>query len=99
MEHENRTPGISRIIAGSALTAALELAGHWAPWPRRLPRLLSYAYGVIAILAGAAVVTDRRTWLQIAGLSAAAGTATAAGYITDRHLNHWVRRMVRKQHL
>lgn len=93
METDNCTPGVSRIIAGAALTAALELAGHWAPWPRRLPRLLAYVYGLLAILAGAAVILDRRTWQRVFGISAAAGMATLAGYVIDKLLNAWARRL------
>jgi hypothetical protein len=78
-------------LTGAGLVAALELAGHWAPWPRKLPRLLAYGYGVLAILAGATVVLDRRSWLRLAALSAAAGAATAAAYGGDRVLNWWAR--------
>lgn len=88
MENDTSTP---RLLTGAALTVALELAGHWAPWPRKLPRLLAYGYGVASILAGAAVVLDGRTWRRLAWLSAAAGAATAGGHGIDRILNLWVR--------
>lgn len=91
MEDEVCTPEVQRVLAGIGLTAALELAGHWAPWPRRLPRLLAYGYGVVAILAGGAVVLDRQSWRRVAWLAAAAGAATAVGHGADRLLNLWAR--------
>lgn len=91
MEEQLCTPGVSRILTGAALTAALELAGHWAPWPRRLPRLLAYGYGVVAILAGGAVVLDRGSWRRVAWLAVAAGAATGIGHGLDRALNAWAR--------
>lgn len=91
MENELRTPETQRVLAGVGLTAALELAGHWAPWPRRLPRLLAYGYGVASILAGGAVVLDRQSWRRVAWLAVAAGAATAAGHGADRLLNLWAR--------
>lgn len=93
MENELRTPEMQRVLAGVGLTAALELAGHWAPWPRRLPRLLAYGYGVVAILAGGAVVLDRRSWRRVAWLTVAAGAATAVGHGADRLLNLWARNL------
>lgn len=91
MKLEPCTPEHQKLITGAALTAALELAGHWAPWPRRLPRLLAYGYGTLAIIVGAAVIVDRRTVARLATLSAAAGAATLAGHAIDRGLNRWAR--------
>lgn len=91
MVDEFRTPEISQIVTGAALTAALELAGHWAPWPRKLPRLLAYGYGVASILAGGAVVLDRQSWRRVAWLAVAAGAATGIGHGLDRVLNAWAR--------
>lgn len=91
MQTQNRTPDSQKLAAGAALTAALELAGHWAPWPKRLPRPIAYSYGVAAILAGAALVVDRRTVARLTLLSTAAGAATVAGYAIDRCLNLWAR--------
>lgn len=91
MKSATCTPETQKLITGAALTAALELAGHWAPWPRRLPRLLAYGYGTGAILAGAAVILDRRTVARLTALVAAAGAATAAAYAIDRVLNLWAR--------
>jgi hypothetical protein len=89
MDQAKNTPGVSRVCAGAALTAALELAGHWAPWPRRLPRMLAYGYGVLAILAGAAVVLERPAWRRLGLVCVGAGAATALGYVADALLNRW----------
>ena len=73
-------------IAGAALTAALEAAGHWFPWPSKLHRVGAYTYGVSAILVGLAVATERHHWLRTAGICAAGGLATIAAYAVDRLL-------------
>lgn len=91
MQQPTCTPPLSRVAAGIVVASALELAGHWAPWPRRLPRLLAYGYGVSAILAGAAIALDRRTWRRLAAICAAAGSAVAASYVLDHALNQWAK--------
>ncbi|NIV31591.1 MAG: hypothetical protein GWN58_19525 [Anaerolineae bacterium] len=47
--------------AGIGLAVGLLLVGHWFPWPRPLPRLWRYIYGVSSILAGIAA------WLLVSG--------------------------------
>ena len=92
METEICTPEARKLTAAAAgLTGALILAGHWAPWPRRLPRLLAYGYGGGAILAGAALLLDRAAWRRLAGITVVAGLATGLGYLVDRSLNIWMR--------
>lgn len=76
---------------GLILTALLLLVGHWLPWPKKLPRLLAYAYGVGCILLGLAVwllPADWRTWLGIGAFCAAGGLATLAAYAYDTWRNH-----------
>jgi len=85
---------VSHAVAGAALAAALELAGHWAPWPRRLPRLLAYSYGVAVILIGALVALDHTAWRRIVGVSVAAGGAVAASHMLDHALNQSIRQQV-----
>ncbi len=75
------------VIAGACLTGALEIAGHWFPWPKRLHRIAAYIYGTLAILAGVAVATERKTLLRTFAVCAGAGIATIAAYITDIHLH------------
>lgn len=87
-----------KMIAGAALTGALELVGHWAPWPKQLHRVAAYTWGVGAILAGVTVVTERRTWLHIALLCATGGAATVAGYLVDLHLRAAQRRRMYERH-
>lgn len=91
MNQPTCTPTVSHAVAGAALAAALEIAGHWAPWPRRLPRLIAYGYGVAAILVGAHIALDRASYRRLTAISAAAGLATAAGYLIDHILNQLVK--------
>lgn len=80
---------------GVILTCLLLAVGHWFPWPRRLPRLAAYSYGVASILAGAAV------WLLPRGagdvalgmtlIALAGGLATALCWGIDALLNGWAR--------
>jgi hypothetical protein len=81
-----------KLIVGSALAGALELVGHWFPWPQPLHRVGAYAYGVAAILTGVAVATDRKTTGKMAAVCAVAGIATVAAYIVDFHLKTRQRR-------
>lgn len=80
------------VIVGAALTGALELVGHWFPWPKPLHRIAAYAYGTLAILIGVAVATERRTFARMAAVTAAGGIATIAAYIVDMHLKARQRR-------
>ncbi len=75
------------LIAGASLAAALELVGHYFPWPKRLHRIAAYVWGTGAILAGVAVATERKTLLRTFVVCGAAGVATIAAYIVDIHLH------------
>lgn len=88
----------TKLVAGAALAGALEVAGHWTPWPQPLHRIGAYAYGVAAILAGVAVATDRRTTEQVAAISATAGAATVAAYAVDHLLKARQRRRIYGRH-
>lgn len=80
---------------GLTLTSLILLVGHWFPWPRRLPRLLAYAYGVGAILAGTAIWLGLlglwSTWFGLLAFAVIGGAVTAIAYGIDRLLNLWLR--------
>lgn len=82
----------SKVFAGAALASALELAGHWFPWPKPLHRIAAYVYGTLAILAGVSVATERKTLTHVSAVTMAAGLATIAAYIVDWHLRERQRR-------
>lgn len=72
---------------GLVVTALVELVLHWYPWPRALPRVVSYMLGVAAILLGCAIwllgIQQIRILLGIVGICAAAGLATLLGWGVD----------------
>jgi hypothetical protein len=76
---------------GLTLTALLLIAGHWAPWPRRLHRLAAYSYGVTTILLGAGLwlllVDQWPVWLGLLAFAFIGGATTAAGWLIDWALN------------
>lgn len=80
---------------GLTLTALLLAAGHWFPWPKRLHRLLAYAYGVGAILAGTAIWLGLlglwSLWLGLLAFAVISGVTTGLAYGIDRLLNLWLR--------
>ena len=81
---------------GLSLTALLLAAGHWFPWPKRLHRLLAYAYGVGAILVGTAIWLGLLglwpIWLGILAFALISGAITGLAYGIDGLLNLWLRR-------
>lgn len=86
--------GIS-FVFGLTVTALLLALGHWFPWPKRLPRLAAYAYGVAAILVGASVwlglLNMWGVWLGFAAFALVGGIVTALAWGTDSLLNLWLR--------
>ena len=83
-----------RLLTGAALTGALELVGHWFPWPKPLHRIAAYLWGTGAILIGIAAITERRQWFRFFTITCAAGLSTIAAYIIDIHLRARQRRRV-----
>ena len=77
----------AKLISGVALTGALELVGHWFPWPKPLHRIAAYTWGTAAILTGVVLVTERRTLGRVFTVCAGAGIATIAAHIVDLHLH------------
>jgi hypothetical protein len=82
-------------IAGLLITGSLLAIGHWFPWPKRLPRLAAYAYGVGCLLIGQAVwltpTGQAALWWRLAAFAAVAGAVTAGCYGIDWALNAWLR--------
>lgn len=78
---------LSMFGIGLSITVLFLLVGHWFPWPRPLPRLHAYTYGVGAIIAGVAIwKIPQGDWVTPLGLvvmSAAAGFAVWFGYAVD----------------
>jgi hypothetical protein len=77
------------------ITALLELALHWVPWPRTLPRVVAYTVGVAGILIGCGlwlITTGRRQeFYGIVAICLAAGVGTLVGYGLDKLGNLIVR--------
>ena len=75
------------------ITALLELVLHWAPWPRTLPRVVAYTFGVAGILLGAGLwlipTGQGAIYLGLIAVCAAAGLGTVTGYGVD-----WVRNLI-----
>ena len=76
---------------GLAIEVLLLALFHWAPWPRRLPRIVAYVIGVGALLVGAAVWLLPLGQCQIVAgltlLAVAGGLAIAACWGIDWLLN------------
>lgn len=83
----------ARTLTGGIIAALWQLTGHWLPTaePHKRPsvarRIFAYSYGVLGILLGLWVATDRRTVSKAALISAAAGAATVAAYGLDAWLH------------
>jgi fluoride ion exporter CrcB/FEX len=79
------------LIFGLVVTGLALLVGHWFPWPRRLPRLGAYVYGVGALLLGQFIwlsLSGRLAdWWALVGFAALGGLATCAAYAADALLN------------
>ncbi|NSW52180.1 MAG: hypothetical protein HPY85_06725 [Anaerolineae bacterium] len=80
------------IIVSAAIMSGLILGiGHWFPWEawlkRRLPRLLSYGYGLVAVLVPASLVMAiYEQWIALAavwGCAVVGGLTVVGGYGLD----------------
>ena len=78
---------------GAILTMLLLALGHWFPWPRKLPRLRAYVYGVASIGVGCTIWggLDENWWTVLGWwILAFLGGATVylAYWIDDRVLDY-----------
>ena len=87
-------PALSIIVA-SIVAFAVIMAGHYAPWSRRLRRPEAYTYGVATIIAAFGLLalmeahaptTWRVAWLAFIAIAGAAGVATLICYGIDSYL-------------
>lgn len=91
----------SRVIAGAAVAALWQVAGHYIPLARpyerpNVPsRIGAYVYGVTGIGLGVGIAFGRRAMLQVFGMAAPAGIVTVAAYIADHIATAPAREMVR----
>ena len=84
-----------RFVLGLLVAGLLLAVAHWFPWPQRLHRLLAYACGVAALLAGQLIwLGATPTWWGLALFAVIGGLVTGACYLVDWLLNLWVRSRV-----
>lgn len=89
------------LTQGMVVTGLLLAVGHWAPWPRKLHRLLAYSYGCASILAGQALwllPAHADAWWGLVGFAVAGGAATAGCYGIDWALNARLQLHVHRGH-
>jgi len=80
-----------KLAFGLSTTALLLLVGHWAPWPKRLHRLLAYIYGVMSLYVGILIWLGwTPTFWTLCAFPVVGGAATGLGYLVDWVLNLWV---------
>lgn len=80
------------LVVGAAMTAAIQLVGHWFPWQvwlgRELPRVPSYVWGLVGVVLGFAVWAVASGHVQslvaLVIIVVAAGAAVMTAYGVDR---------------
>jgi len=77
-----------QLAFGLSTTALVLLVGHWAPWPRKLHRLVAYSYGVASIYLGLFIYLGwGPTFWTLCAFPAIGGVAVGFAYAVDWLLN------------